>query len=265
MPYSDDDLERMHAAYDDWLEREDRVTIQLMTRRYTDPRTKEVVNHGFSRRIATLKHCIERVFETAPPQAEKLTSEESMDATSFIQCFYINVYGILDNIARIWSYEANLTGPDGRQLRDNQIGLSARSAVVRRSFSPSFAAYLDKTAEWQKYLENYRHALAHRIPLYIPPQTLNDEQISEAQNLQDKINDAYREKRYIDVSPLRARQVQLGKFEPLIMHSFSEGARPVRFHGQMINDFCTVIELSEKFIEELDAQHPEPEQRNDEP
>lgn len=33
-------------------------------------------------------------------------------------------------------------------------------------------AYLAEHDAWFEYLEDYRHALAHRIPLYIPPRQL---------------------------------------------------------------------------------------------
>lgn len=43
----------------------------------------------------------------------------------------------------------------------------------------------------------------------------------------------------------------MGKFRPLIQHSFEEKAVPFVFHAQMLADFNTIEEVGRKMIEEL--------------
>jgi len=53
-----------------------------------------------------------------------------------------------------------------------------------------------------------------------------------------------------------ALQVELervGVFEPYIMHSFGEQARPMRLHGQLLCDLATVVEIGERVIAALEA------------
>lgn len=114
-------------------------------------------------------------------------------------------------------------------------------------------AYLARVSDWFDYLENYRNALAHRIPLYIPPKQINQAEMDETQRLNDEIALAYRERRIHDLAGIRARQAALGHFEPVIMHSYGEGARPIRFHVQMLADYATVVEFAENVTAEVDG------------
>ena len=45
-----------------------------------------------------------------------------VDLTINLQSFMFNVFGCLDNLARIWVIERNVTNSDGSPLRDNQVG-----------------------------------------------------------------------------------------------------------------------------------------------
>lgn len=42
------------------------------------------------------------------------------------------------------------------------------------------------------------------------------------------------------------------------MHADGEAVRPVWFHGQMISDFATVIDIAEHILVDLQALPPEP-------
>jgi len=254
MPYSDEQVEEMEVFYRESLDRADAMTTQLFVRAYRHQDTREVIVHGFYRRLDTLRHCIERVFEELPPQEEKPERGTLMDVTVMVQAFYINVLGAIDNLARIWVREANVTLANGDPLPDRFIGFTARNRAVRDSLPAPMKAYLTGTRNtaWFDYLENYRHALAHRIPLYVPPKQVNEAEAEEARQLEEEVCRAYREDRIGDVPGLRSRQISLGRFEPMIMHSYGEGARPVRFHVQMLTDYSTVIEFAEHVLAEVD-------------
>jgi hypothetical protein len=253
MPYSDEQLARLDEFYGECLDRADTLTTGLIVRQYRHAETRETIVHGFNRRLFTLRHCLERVFEELPPQEKAPEQTILMDVTVMLQSFYINVFGAIDNLARVWVREANVTLPDGQPLPDRFIGFTSRNQTVRRSLTTVMTAYLDSSANWFSYLENYRHALAHRIPLYIPPKQLNQAEIDEYRHIDAEITSAYQDKRFGDLAGLRGKQNLLGRFEPVIMHSYGEGARPIRFHSQMLNDYATVIEFAERVVSEIDA------------
>jgi hypothetical protein len=254
MTYSDEDIARMDAHNREWRDRWDDIETQYLTREYRHDQTREFVSHGFSRRMSTLLHCQDRVFELVGPNEPNPDRDKLMDATALIHAFYINLFGAFDNLAHVWVREARVTLANGQPLPRTFIGFGQKNQAVRASVSPRFAGYLNSArhAAWIDYLEDYRHSLAHRIPLYIPPRRLNDQQAEEFRRLEDEIAQAYRDRRFDDLVFIRGRQASLGVFEPVIMHSYEENARPVRFHGQLGNDFSTIVQFAEHFITELD-------------
>jgi hypothetical protein len=114
-----------------------------------------------------------------------------------------------------------------------------------------FQQYLLSREKWFAYLDDYRHALAHRIPLYVAPYTLNPAKLDEHNELERRKNEADRQRNYELWLELDVEQEALGTFTPWMMHSFSEGAAPVSFHFQVLIDWNTVVEMADKFLQEL--------------
>ncbi len=224
MRYSECEIEELSEQYSKWTDRGETLIERILTHAFKKEPSRTLAAHGLARRLMTLARCMERVYRIIPLDAENPAIDEIQDASIFLQAFVVNVYGSIDNLARLWVWEAEVTKSNGGRLPQKWIGLKPSCRHVRQSLPSSFQKYLNNANLWFKYLENYRHALAHRIPLYIPTQCLD--------------------------------QVSSGPYEPLMMHSFGsaeEDGWPVRFHPQMVCDFATVVELSEKMMTELEA------------
>ena len=80
------------------------------------------------------------------------------DAAVYIQAFVINVFGVFDNLARIWCIEADLRRPNGKAIPNSYIGLGPKNIIIRHSLSVDMQKYLETTNQWFSYLEDYRHA-----------------------------------------------------------------------------------------------------------
>lgn len=251
MTYTDDQVREFHQALDTWLNREDALIVEFFARDFRCSSTNELVKHGLGRRLASLKHCIKRTFEILPPSNPDPDDMVLMDTTIYLQTFVTNTYGAIDNLARIWCIEANLCGTNGKSLHDSKIGLTPTHEIVRESLSQPFQTYLGNTNAWFAYLKNYRHALAHRIPLYIPPRQLSDADVVEYRRIEQKMLEVRRD--YERYGKLQIQQGRLGVFNPVMMHSYGEGAKPVLMHPQMICDFATVVEIGELMLHELVA------------
>lgn len=251
MSYTSNKIDEIEETLEKWLEREDDLVTNFMTQNYTNSKTSEFVTHGFARRLATLKHSIERIFGILPPQRTDPTPEELMDVTNHLQAFMINVYGAIDNLARIWYLEACIKQPNGKAIPRNQIGFKATHKCVRKSLSKPFQVYLQESNEWFDYLEGYRDSLAHRIPLYIPPSIYSEADAVKNKELELKIKEARGDSPRR--SELLSQQQRLGTFVPVMMHSYSEPAQPIYVHTQLIYDFSTVVKIGEHLLEELQA------------
>jgi hypothetical protein len=251
MTYTSNEINEMEETLEKWLEREDDLVTNFLIQNYINSETSEFIIHGLARRLATLKHSIERIYEILPPQRTDPTHEELLDVTNHLQAFVINVYGAIDNLARIWCFEACIKQPNGKAIPRNQIGFKATHICVRKSLSKPFHAYLQKSDEWFDYLEGYRDALAHRIPLYIPPRIYSKADAVKNKDLELEIKEARGD--FPRRSELLSQQQRLGTFAPVMMHSFSESAQPVYVHTQLICDFSTVVEIGEHLLGELQA------------
>lgn len=255
MPYSAEQVAHFVREAARWQDRASQLVGELSGRAYRHEQSRLLVTHGLGRRLMTLTRCIKRVYGLIPPDEEAPSREELQDAAIFLQSFLINVFGAQDNLACLWVWESGLQH-NGREVRPEWIGLRPGNTVVRNSLSPQLREYLESMTGWFDYLENYRHALAHRIPLYIPPKRLDEEEVKEYRRLEASLVEAIRHSDFERYGAIMAEQARLGVFEPWMMHSYGPtdtDGRPVRFHGQMVCDLATVVDLGERMIAELDA------------
>lgn len=104
---------------------------------------------------------------------------------------------------------------------------------------------------WFDYCENFRHALAHRIPLYIPPYIVTPDNADSHKEIQDKWYKAISSGELVEANSFEKEMQDLGVFRPFIIHSFSEDHKQMCFHSQVIADWRTLLELSELTLSEI--------------
>jgi hypothetical protein len=182
-----------------------RIVENLLNYQFVNARAEEYARQGVGRRISTVARCIHNVFVLLPPGLETIpTMDETHDALIQLQTHVINVFGCVDNLAWMWVIETDLKAPDGTELGHTEIGLRKHNKIVLASLSKEFQAFLASIKEWFKYLEDYRHALAHRIPLYVPPFAIDPKNEVRLQELARLKMEAIKEGN-------RAKYQQLGK------------------------------------------------------
>jgi hypothetical protein len=193
-----------------------------------------------------MTRCVERVFELLPPEQDALPEQDSLiDRTICIQAFVMNVFGALDNLAWIWVSEKPLA------VDRIEIGLGPKCKAVRASFSPEMRDYLSKSKleRWFAHIVDFRDALAHLIPLYIPPYCVPDANDAAymalgARKLATRDEDEYER--------IKAEQLELVVFQPVMKHTLQDNNPPVVFHFQLLQDFATVEEIGQKMLGELE-------------
>lgn len=253
MYFSDKDLEELRRRHRQVAWKCQRIVESYLTRNYKYSRAREYAWHGFSRRLKMLVRCIDNVFRILPPdRAELPTNDELSDATINIQAFVFNVFGSIDNLAWIWVRETDLTKEDGSPVPNSWVGLSKNNTFVRGSLSTEFQEYLTELNDWFDHLDNFRHALAHRIPLYIPPYVVPKDKEAAHQQLGDRIAEAFRRSDFVEKERLESEQEALAIFIPRMTHSFEEESAFIEFHPQLLTDILTIEGLAENMLEELD-------------
>ena len=249
--YSSEQLEQMYDSFHDCVEKLIKLMLAYVMRGYITERGREFGVHGLARRIKTIEYGLRDVFEIIPPESKQPSMRELSRANSITHSILVNVFGSLDNIAHLWVHENHVRDADGNLLVKTEVGLAKHHKKVLSSLPSELRSYVETLEDWHRYLSDYRHALAHRIPPYLVPRTLTDADRELWRSMEkDKLEaiEGYDFERHDAISQ---EQDLLGTYNPLMMHSFIEGARPVRFHGQIICDALTVHELGERFLEHL--------------
>jgi hypothetical protein len=253
MFFSQEAVEEMAGSYGSMEERSEALILAFASFDFKNGRAREFATHGFSRRIRTLTHCIESVFNRLPPDDDAIpTTEACIDAAAYVQAFLFNVFGALDNLAWTWVQEKDIKNQDGGQLKETRVGLGKKYRDIRRTFSPQFTGYLDGHQDWFKHLADFRHALAHRIPLYIPRYAIvNHQEYADLQDQKDAvIGDPH------EFDRLTQEQMKHVQFQPVMVHSFSEKSPRVVFHPQLLSDFGMVEDFGRKMLVELARDVP---------
>jgi hypothetical protein len=224
----------------------DKLLLRYVAQAFRQEKAKEYARHGFARRVQTLRRCIENVFRILPPTAVKIPTKEKLhDAQINIQAAVANTYGCIDNLAWVWVHEKRLN------VTPQQVGLRKHNTAIRRSLSQGFRKYLDGLEGWFEYITDYRHALAHRIPLYIPPGNVRPKDVEIYNDLEQRMTQALSELKTDEYKQLSAKQSKLLVFQPIAGHSIGEMKAPYYFHPQLIADFLTIEELADKILIEL--------------
>jgi hypothetical protein len=224
----------------------DNLLLRFVAYPFVQEKAQEYARHGFARRLQTLRRCIENVFKIISPGVVKLPSKHRLyDAQINIQAAIANTYGCVDNLAWVWVHERRLSS------EPRLVGLRKHNTQVRASLSADLQIYLDLLEGWFAYLADYRHALAHRIPMYIPPGNVRPKDVETYNDLMTRMNEALDSRRLQEYGRLSAQQSKLLVFQPIIGHSLKEMEAPYFFHPQLLVDFLTVEELGEKMLVEL--------------
>ncbi len=247
MIFSAEQITQLNQSYAQVSQQYQNTLIKITTFSFKTSDSREYAVQGFARRFKILKRCIENIYRTYPPENKnKPNSDELSDLNINLHSFVFNVFGCIDNLAWIWVKENNF-----QYSKNTEVTFSNKK--IRALLSEELKNYFTSTAleKWFKNLNNFRHALAHRIPLYVPPFVLNPSEQDSYEILEKSISNALISHDLTAYSKLKSEQNSLGTFMPWMTHSFSEKTPVVVFHPQIIADWNTVIEILEKVLQEL--------------
>jgi len=239
---------RLHVKGDEFLSR------------LSNEKAGELMLHGFLRRLATLQRCIENIYRLNPlEKIDMLTPDDRKDLEINLQAFVFNIFGALDNLALVTVHELEIKISSGR------VGFLKEEIdeMLSNVLSEGFRNYINskELSEWKIYMRDFRHALGHRIPFYVPPSALNESEVRRHNEIEDELAKALEMFDIELYQKLANEQSSLGRNFPIITHSFSEGSKQVFFHSQVLADCNTVMEIATKFIDEFDAFKVSPKER----
>lgn len=240
-----------HREYQEATSALDKLFLQAVLdgQNLESEQAREYVLHGLGRRLKLLKLCMSKIFRLFPPDSAKpLDPEDLHDVQISLHAFVMNLYGSFENMAWAFVYRHDLMVKIGDRKR---VGMFMRS--TQRFLPEPLATYLtsETMTKWHAdYLKNYRDALAHRIPLYIPPATYTPAE-GERYNELDRLEyEHIAAQRWGELERVREEKRGLGTACPMFLHAFAAdgGSRPIYLHPQILCDVRTILEFGPIFF-----------------
>lgn len=252
MPYTADQLVKISRECSDVLNDLQTLMLGCVTQgqAVTNARAQEHMLHGAGRRVSVLRRSVENIFHLFPPSLERpLTHETLADVQINLHAFVINLYGVFDNWAWAFVLRHSLESNIGDR---RNVGLFKDK--TQRFLPPSLKEYLvsETIATWhEQYLKGYRDALAHRIPLYLPPAAWTQEESEQYNRLEVEKIECIKSMRWERIEEVWAEQGNIGRPCLTFLHAFSdeEASRPVYLHPQLLCDSKAVVEFGTKYLE----------------
>lgn len=204
-------------------------------------RAREFLQYGVARRLRIIQRCISNICGIFPVQRTELLDEDELgDVGINLHAFLINTHGVPDNLTWVYLLERAI------HLEPRHIGLFNRRT---ESYLPKeVLAHVksERMTKWHtEYAKNYRDALAHRVPPYVPPYVLTREHRVRYEKLEEETIVATKAGDVDRALALAEEQATCGDVCLTFAQTFSDdqACNPVYLHAQLIADTRTVLKL----------------------
>lgn len=265
MAYTAEQAQNLSAQFNEiWM---DLLRVQAAfvheAENLTPEKGKEFVQFGVGRRLYLITMTLRNIFRIFPPERTKvLTFAESADVQINLHAFIINLAGFFDNAAWAFVLRHSLIAEVG-DPRKVGLFLTSTSKFLPKLICEALAA-ADMQNWQQRYLKDYRDALAHRIPLYLPPAEASPEEARRISTLEVEKMDALRSFNLPRFEALEAEQATLGKPCFFFLHATGpeNPSQPVWLHPQILADAKGVLEFGRLFLEHWHDRTSPPDTRD---
>jgi hypothetical protein len=215
-------------------------------------RAIEFSQHGVARRLDLVCQCAQDVFSAIPLSGTDIPSrKQRKKAELALHGLFLHIFGCIDNIAWLLVIEKHIKRRNGKELASSQIGFGEKCEIVRSTLSPETVKLLNEYKGWFSHLESYRHSLAHRIPLYIPPYCVDPKNEEQYRITQDEYWECVRLGDHVGADLADKKMHLLGHFKPFYVHSYGENAPTMLIHPQTTVDVMTLAMIFDAMRLEL--------------
>lgn len=243
----------------------------------TNDNTSQLYNfayYGLLRRVQTLNRCVENIFGVRDFFSEKIPSNKELsDILINLQCFIINLYGALENLAWIYAICSNFDGDI------HSKSFFAKKKKLLKTLPKNIRDLFISDGKWLNHIKVIRDLLVHQEPFYIPPyivkmehkekwETLEQEKQCIERDFIEKLLEMHKTRRFSSsipsieelenelnkqqkiedtkneiISRINSEQSKYTMFNPvLIVNTSSKEPLVIQFYPQVLVDIKTLYE-----------------------
>ncbi len=237
------DIENQYSSSIEELKEKRGWLTSVFSNSLSNEKSKEYLLHGVCRRLGVILKCCENIFEIFPPQRTKLLSHDELNEIQInLHAYMVNIYGVLDNLAWVYVMEHQLLDLANRK---KSIGLFLKD--TQKHLPKKLSEYLNTglAKTWFKdYVQHYRDALAHRIPLYVPPFTVLKSDAQKYAQLDRLAWEELLNHNFDRMNELHSERDSLTSVCAVFLHSsYNEASKPLVLHPQIVCDIKTILEF----------------------
>jgi hypothetical protein len=197
-----------------------------LSEKLTNENAKTYMKHGAGRRLSMTFHAYRHIsMITDPTRTQPLTHDEQQDLSRDLNVLYMHTRGVLDNFAWSLLHERHPDIASGMNPYD--VGLFSPKYRAKCSCFSEIDKDIDAHKDWNKDVKDRRDPVAHRIPLYIPPSLLNEQEGEAYKRLWERYGQEIAELKLDDAGNTMEQMDRIGRFVPHFLHDPSKAPIPI--------------------------------------
>ena len=197
------------------------------------------MRYGGGRRMGMIFHGYNEIVWNAPVDRTKsLSRDEQHSLSGAINNIYMHLFGALDNFVLSILHEKETDAAAG--LTPQQIYLFSPALGSLDAFR-ILHGELDGLRQWFRDAKTRRNPVAHRIPFYIGPAVLSNEDADLYRGLDTQFYDAIKNMDFQLADEIDQRKDELGRFAPYFIHHPGEGA--ISIYPTLPTDIANLIRI----------------------
>ncbi|MDA3800391.1 MAG: hypothetical protein PF692_15105 [Kiritimatiellae bacterium] len=222
----------------------------------SNKQAQEHLQDGLTQRHYIIRRCHDYLTANCAKQKENsLSVYETTEAALFINAFYLNLRGALDNLAWILQFELNIIKTVSTTSSSDRMKISLFGKDFLKSLADLNADLINiinNVKTWGVDLAKFRDPAAHRIPLYVPHSIIDtQEQLKEHKRLNDIM-----EKNAHNLTSAQHFQIiqdirDIASFKPLFIITSEEGLKIYNISEQIPSDYRKYLELTTAILSDL--------------
>lgn len=217
--------------------------------------SKKHLAYGAFRRILMVLHSYSSIRNICHLERTKpLLPEEQRIVDQDINLVYINIRGIMDNLAWSFLYEKDSQILTELELEVYRMRVSLFSKYILRSSTKNFWKIINENhKEWSVEFAKKRDPIAHGLPMYVVPKFFkDDDQAKESSTMFTKSVDALLDKNFDLADELRLYSHNLGIFIPMFASDPTE--KLMSIYPIISEDISHIVRILECFAIEIKGE-----------